>query len=398
MTQNSFRQILLSTRHRVALMLLLMLLVVVGLGCDDGKQAGDREKAFEIDRKFERGPLTIHVKVQKEKITIADTLRVRLEATIDKGYEVTMPAVAEFLAKENRWGILDYESPPDKLVEDNRLLVQREYRLEPILTGQYTIPALKFVFQEKPGLKPEVGAAEKLSGGKTKIPQTSRVQNEAADKAKADKPKQYEFDTEEIPVEVTSLLDKQRGDLTIADIKDVTTLPRRFPTWWLWTLGGVAFISGTVVIIILFYKRKKNKQSRIMKAAHEIAYEQLRKLAEENLIETGKIKAFYERISHILRSYIEHRFELKAPERTTEEFLLEAQAAGELTSDQKTTLRSFLEHCDMVKFALYGPTKTEIQKTFDLTKEFIEATRIAEKQVDVTERDKQQKTLMSRSA
>ena len=123
-----------------------------------------------------------------------------------------------------------------------------------------------------------------------------------------------------------------------------------------------------------------------MKAAHEIAYERLRKLAEENLIEAGKIKEFYERISHILRCYIEHRFDLKAPERTTEEFLLEAQATSILTGDQKTMLQGFLEHCDMVKFARYGPTKTEIQKTFDLTKEFIEATRIAEKQVDVTEK------------
>jgi hypothetical protein len=38
-----------------------------------------------------------------------------------------------------------------------------------------------------------------------------------------------------------------------------------------------------------------------------------------------------------------------------------------------------------VKFALYGPTKTEIQETFDLTKGFVEATRITDKQVDVTE-------------
>jgi len=363
----------------IAVVLLPVVLLVVGLGCDDGNQTGDREKSFEIDRKFERGPLTVQVKVQKEKITIADTLWVRLEATIDEGYEVTMPAVAEFLAKENRWGILDYESPPDKLVEDNRLLVQREYRLEPILTGQYTIPALKFVFRKKTPVQPEADNAkpeDKRSDEDQKISQ----QNE------------HKFFTEEIPIEVTSLLDEQRDDLTIADIKDVTILPRRFPTWWLWTLGGVVFISGTVVIIILLYKRKKNKQLRIMKAAHEIAYERLRKLAEENLIETGKIKIFYERISHILRSYIEHRFDLKAPERTTEEFLIEAQAADLLTSDQKTMLRGFLEHCDMVKFARYGPTKTEIQKTFDLTKEFIEATRIAEKQVDVTEQDKQQKT------
>ena len=357
----------------IIVVLLPMALLVAGLGCDDRKQPGNRERTFEIDRKFERGPLTVHVKVQKEKITIADTLWVRLEATIGEGYEVTMPAVAEFLDKEKRFGILDYESPPDKLVEDNRLLVQREYRLEPILSGQYAIPALKFVFRKKTPTQPVADNA-KPEDKRSDEDQEIFRQNE------------HEFFTEEIPIEVTSLLDEQRDDLTIADIKDVTVLPRRFPTWWLWVLGGTGLVSGAVVIFILLHKRKKKKQLRIMKTAHEIAYDRLQKLAGDNLIEAGKIREFYERISHILRSYIEHRFDLKAPERTTEEFLIEAQAAGLLTNDQKTMLRGFLEHCDMVKFARYGPTKTEIQKTFDLTEEFIEATRIAEKQVDVTER------------
>ncbi|MCK5269876.1 MAG: hypothetical protein KAJ46_03790 [Sedimentisphaerales bacterium] len=353
----------------IIVVLLSIALSVVGIGCDDRKKPGNSERIFEIDRKFERGPLVVHVKVQKEKITIADTLWVRLEATIDEEYEITMPAVAEVLDKEKQFGILDYESPPDKLAEGNRLMVQREYRLEPILTGQYAIPALKFVFRKKTATQP--------------------VANDASPEDK----KSDEFFTEEIPIEVTSLLDEQHDDLAIADIKDVTALPRRFPIWWLWVLGGTGLVSGAAVVFILLHKRKKKKQLRIMKTAHEIAYEQLQKLAEDNLIEAGKIKEFYERISHILRSYIEHRFALKAPERTTEEFLIEAQTAGSLTSDQKTMLRGFLEHCDMVKFARYGPTKTEIQKTFELTEEFIEATRVAEKQVDVTEKVKKKRAV-----
>ena len=39
--------------------------------------------------------------------------------------------------------------------------------------------------------------------------------------------------------------------------------------------------------------------------------------------EAGRIKEFYQRISDILRHYIENRFGLHAPERTTEEFLVE---------------------------------------------------------------------------
>ena len=39
----------------------------------------------------------------------------------------------------------------------------------------------------------------------------------------------------------------------------------------------------------------------------------------------------------------------------------------------------------MVKFACYAPSTGEIQKTFDLTKEFIETTRLDQCRIDVTE-------------
>ena len=135
-----------------------------------------------------------------------------------------------------------------------------------------------------------------------------------------------------------------------------------------------------------FYLRRKHAEEliRIFKPAHEIAYDRLRELIKQDLVKQGKIKEFYERISDILRHYIEHRFDLRAPERTTEEFLAEIQLTEVLSSADKSKLAEFLEHCDMVKFAKFNPTGEQIQRTFDLVKDFIEKTKSDERKIDVT--------------
>ncbi|MBN1764411.1 MAG: hypothetical protein JW860_04060 [Sedimentisphaerales bacterium] len=327
---------------------------------------------YEIEKKFENGPLVVMVKVDKSSISIADTFHLRLEAVIEDGYKLTMPTLTDFLTKEGRLGILDYDILPDRLLDDNKLQMVREYRLEPIVSGEYTIPALKFTFTE-----------ESEDTSDTGVTDTSK------------EPRVYELETEAIPVEVTSLVDEEREKLVIADIKPVASLPRQASWLWAWILGGV-ILAGTVTVSVLYIVRKREtKQIRIMKAAHEIAYERLRKLTQEQLIEAGRIKEFYERISDILRLYIEHRFDLRAPERTTEEFLTEAGRTQVLTSDHKTMLADFLMHCDLVKFARYGPSTTEIQKTFDLTRNFIEATRLQEKQIDITDQMKAEQQVIN---
>ena len=338
----------------------IILTILAGLwaaGCGGEKADDSPEAEYEIDQKYERGPLTVYVKVDKSEISISDTIRLHLEALIDQGYEVDMPPLAEALGKYEL-GILDYKSQPDKLGDKDRLLIQRDYRLEPIVSGSFTIPALKFIFREK-------GMSADSSEG----------------------PRQYELLTEEIPIEVTSLLDEERGDLTIADIKEAASMPRGKSYWWVWLGGGGVVLGGIVTALILIMGRRKVKQIRILTTAHQLAYERLEKLIGEDLTGQGRIKEFYERISNILRWYIEHRFNLKAPERTTEEFLAELPTTKVLSGTDQERLAELLTHCDLVKFAKYSPTTEQIQKTFDLVKDFIETTKSQEKKIDVTESD-----------
>lgn len=322
-------------------------LILACTGCRKEPATKSEKTEFELDKEYQRGPLTAHVRIDKAKITIAQTLLLELEAAIEPGYEVRMPKVDKVL--EN-FGIVDWDNLGDKLDENNNVVRRYQYRLEPFLSGTFPMPAFMFEFYD-------VNSPED---------------------------KKYELTTEPIDIEVTSLLGEQRAELKIADIEGVVEMPAQASFWWVWIL---CIVTIAVAGVTWFYIRRKGTEEiiRIFKPAHEIAYNRLRDLVKQDLVKAGRIKEFYEKLSDILRHYIEHRFNLRAPERTTEEFLAELPATNVLPQSDQDSLAEFLKHCDLVKFAKYNPTTEQIQRTFDLVKNFIETTKSEEKKIDVTE-------------
>jgi hypothetical protein len=337
-----------STKKLIGLLMLLCCGVLFFCtGCGKSSDGENAVSEFDIDKDFERGPLTVHVRADKAKMTIAETVLLELEAAIEPGYEVQMPKVDKVL--EN-FGIVDWDGLGDKLDESGNVVSTYRYRLEPFLSGTYSIPAFTFEFHD-------VNSPEE---------------------------KKYELTTEPFDVEVTSLLGEQRAELNIEDIEEVVEIPEEPSFRWAWALGAVALAAGAGAW--LWIRRKRVKELvRIFKPAHELAYERLRTLVKEDLVGAGRIKEFYERISDILRHYIEHRFSLRAPERTTEEFLFELAGADVLSESDKESLGEFLQHCDLVKFAKHEPTTEQIQETFDLVTDFIEKTKSDARKVDITD-------------
>ena len=332
-------------------MLALLCIGQIGLVCGcKGEKAASQAKASTcaVDKVYERGPLTVHVRLDQAKVSIAQTLGLELEAEIQPGYKLTMPKIDQALKD---FGLADWESVPDKLGDKNRVIKTRRYRLEPFVSGKYQIPTLTFEFQD------------------------------ANDPNKA-----YTLDTEPLDVEVTSLLGEDRAKLTIADIEGVVDPPEPRSWAWLW-LTGILVVAGLGIGTWALVRRRRAAQVvRVFKPAHEVAYDRLRALVEAGLVEAGRVKEFYEAISNILRHYIEDRFSLHAPEQTTEEFLYTLAQTDSLSPSDKTALGEFLGHCDLVKFARHQPTAEQIQRTFDLVKDFIEKTRSDEHLLDVTDR------------
>jgi hypothetical protein len=220
--------------------------------CRKEPAAKNEKTEFEIDKEYPRGPLIAHIRVDKTKINIAQTILLELEATIEPGYEVKMPTVEKVL--EN-FGIVDWDNLGDKLDENNNVVKRYRYRLEPFVSGTYPIPAFTFEFYD-------VNSPED---------------------------KKYELTTEPIDIEVASLLGEQKADLKIADIEGVVEMPKKASYWWIWIL--CIFVIAAAMVTWFILRRKKTKEIiRIFKPAHEIAYIRLRALVGQKLVEAGKIK------------------------------------------------------------------------------------------------------------
>ena len=144
-------------------------------------------------------------------------------------------------------------------------------------------------------------------------------------------------------------------------------VPVPYDLWWLWVLLAVV-VAGAVAL--WFWKRRKKPVTAEMvipPSPFELALAALRRLREEKL----PIEVFYTQLSDIVRQYIEGRFGLRAPERTTEEFLAEAA----LPEQHMKVLRPFLQECDLVKFARFLPGEADRQRALAAAEKFVEETR-----------------------
>jgi hypothetical protein len=131
--------------------------------------------------------------------------------------------------------------------------------------------------------------------------------------------------------------------------------------------------SGTVLALRAVAARRKVAKQ---KSAYDDAVAKLRALESRGAPAAEQADAWFVELSAIVRSYLERRYEIRAPELTTEEFLLVATRASALTAEHRGMLTSFLERCDRVKFAGYRPDADESIATLAAARGFIEETRL----------------------
>ena len=108
---------------------------------------------------------------------------------------------------------------------------------------------------------------------------------------------------------------------------------------------------------------------------------------QEALALIGQPREFCILASDTVRWYLEERFDFRAPERTTEEFLYELQATSLLTPDQKQSLGEFLNRCDLVKFARYEPGESELRELHAAALRLVEETEPMPTTAEATEHE-----------
>ena len=162
----------------------------------------------------------------------------------------------------------------------------------------------------------------------------------------------------------------------VRDIKGPLSL-KGFFLGWPWLLAGGCLLAVLLGWTLFLLKRRKAPPPAPKILPHVVALLALQKIEAMGL-ERSNIREYYFLVSGVLRRYLEDRFGLRAPEQTTEEFLASVATNHLLNLSQKELLKSFLERCDLVKFAKYIPQTQEAAKVSQTVREFIHQTQPAD--------------------
>ena len=156
----------------------------------------------------------------------------------------------------------------------------------------------------------------------------------------------------------------------IRGVKPPVAIPNEWAWVW-WTLAVLALAAAGYLLWRRWRRQRQELPPLVVIPPHVRARQKLQEawafLAEPN--------RFCTLVADTIRVYLEERFELRAPERTTEEFLVELRASKHLTRDQKETLGRFLESCDLVKFARFEPTETDLRQLHEAALRLVDETQ-----------------------
>jgi hypothetical protein len=170
----------------------------------------------------------------------------------------------------------------------------------------------------------------------------------------------------------TLLVPTQPGGTNLLDIRPLKA-PVEIPSTYGWVWWVLAAVIAAFAAWFIWRKLTVKKPF----AKPVVLIPPYRK-AKDRLRTAGQLMSdpykFCSLVSDVLRAYVEERFDLHAPERTTEEFMEELRASTKLTPEHKALLEDFLSRCDLVKFARFEPTHPELQSLLDSALRFVDET------------------------
>lgn len=176
-----------------------------------------------------------------------------------------------------------------------------------------------------------------------------------------------------VTIEITSLL----GDgVPLTELASEVRGPveiRTGPSWPWWAAAGI-LAAAALAFVWWLRSRGARRPPEPPLPPDEWARRELDRLEDEGLPQRGEVDGFFVRLSAIVRTYIEGRFLIAAPDRTTQEFLREASGHADLAGDRARELGQFLRTADMVKFAAARPPVDACAEAMRSMRGFVEST------------------------
>ncbi len=273
------------------------------------------------------GAVNVTATLRSDVITLAD------DGVVDVVYSGGKPVSNATVATDSEDVMLRVEN-----IGGGRLKVL----LEPLTAGEIEV-ALRFEYKDEAGVQCVFGI------GRVKLTVNSSLTQEHIDALNS-------------------------GDLSpiinpIAQTDSVESVPRDY------RMIAAAAAVGLVILAAGFMIARRKREEKVKQKkfviVHNVAYQLLDDLKFMNLPHKGEFKLYYANLGNILRYYIEYRFNIHAPDMTTEEFLEKIRYSGQLAGQDKNNVEKFLGICDMVKFAKFEPTIEQAQQAMDTVRAFV---------------------------
>ncbi|MCW5801215.1 MAG: hypothetical protein KIT31_02290 [Deltaproteobacteria bacterium] len=299
-----------------------------------------------IVKTTENGPVKATVKVWPAKPTLGESIYLRLEVEAPAGVSIDAPYQEAGDQRLGRFRVTGFARDNQRKA-DGGGVTEQTYTLEADTSGRHRVPPLRI----------------EMVDARTPGDRTGK--------------KPQEVLTDEIPLDVQPVAAEVAGSEMKPAVGAID--PDVGGTSWVVLLGigsGLAIlVSGSILGMRGLRARRRIGRQR---SAYDDAVADLDRLGLRGAPDAETADTWFVELSSIVRRYLELRFEIRAPELTTEEFLLVATARPELDGDHRTLLTQFLERCDRVKFAGYRPDADESLATLAAARGFVEDTRLRE--------------------
>ena len=301
--------------------------------------------------KMTSGPVELIITADPPQVHLDRDILLSIKTIAPSNINVRLPPLDNRLTGFTLSGAFDREP----MVQDGAIVRDHCFRLTPRVAAEYRLAPMAVTYTDttnSPGT-PAVSTAAAAS--------TAAAVSTAAERW---------FATRALVFEVAPIVSEHPG----ASIRDI-----RGPLWIYPALKTIAGWVGLLVlmaaVVWLLYRlsRRIHRAIRLRRMSpRERALVELADLMVRDLIAKNKVKEFFLELTLIVRRYIERAHSIRAPEQTTEEFLLAASRNPQFRTEVLGKLRAFLQTADLVKFAEYRPEPAVVDRAVGTARDYVE--------------------------
>ena len=268
-----------------------------------------------------------------ENVTVLELSRNGIDLKVDVDRTQIDPAKSVFLRIELKTPADRTAALPDLRDRVKGFSLAEDFAEEPVATKDgYTVQTANWRLVPEP-------CADSYKVRPFVVKASPKLMSYQSDEGK------YSFAAGPIKFEQPGAREPVTGGIETDPKKDLPPL-----SWKLvgWIAAALVVLAAAVALLVwaVRYIARRVKEHRM--SPIERAWVELDRLLKKGLPGRGRYKDFYVELTMVVRRYVQRKYGIRAPNLTTDEFLVQFRDAGRGRCDD---LAKFLESADLVKFA-----------------------------------------------